>query len=293
MQAQRLRRSLLYTPGSDRSKVEKALTLESDGVIFDLEDAVSPDRKPAARSTVAAVLRECGRDGRKELLVRINQVSMELGILDLMAVVPSKPDTLVIPKACPRDIIAADIIITGIEASLGMAPNTVGVIPLIETAVGVETLNEIIRSAARITGVQLGAEDLTKELDIERTKDGAEIAHVRNRLAMAARAAGIDAIDTPFADYKDEEGLLADIAYCKSIGMTGKTAIHPGQVRHINAAFTPTDEAVAEARALVAAYDDALAKGLGACSFKGKMIDVPIAERAQKILDKAARINAS
>ena len=292
MQTSRLRRSLLYTPGSDRRKIEKALTLDADGVIFDLEDAVSPDQKPAARATVAAFLQECERSGKKELLVRVNQVSTELGILDLMAVVPSMPDTLVIPKACPRDIIAADVVISGIEASLGMAPNSVGVIPLIETAEGVEALTDVIRSAPRITGVQLGAEDLTKELGIVRTRAGAEIAYVRNRLAMAARAAGIDAIDTPFADYRDEEGLIADIAYCGSIGMTAKTAIHPGQIRHINAAFTPTDAEVAEARAIVEAYGDAVARGLGACSFNGKMIDVPIAERAQKILDKAARINS-
>lgn len=291
MDTQCLRRSLLYTPGSDRRKIEKALTLESDGVIFDLEDAVSPDLKPAAREMVATILRECERHEKKELLVRINQVSTQLGIQDLMAVVPSMPDSLIIPKACPRDIIAADVVISGIEASLGMAPNSVGVIPLIETAVGVETLGEVIRSTARITGVQLGAEDLTKEFGITRTRAGMEIAYARNRLAMAARAAGIDAIDTPFADYKDEDGLIADIVYCRSIGMTAKTAIHPGQIRHINAAFTPTDAEVAEAKAIVDAYRDAVAKGLGACSFNGKMIDVPIAERAQKILDKAARIN--
>ncbi len=273
-------------------RIEKALTLDSDGVIFDLEDAVSPDRKPAAREAVASFLRQCGRSGKKELLVRINQVSTELGIQDLMAVVPSMPDTLVIPKACPREIIAADVIISALEASCGMAPNSVGIIPLIETAVGLETLNEIIRSAGRITGVQLGAEDLTKDLGIARTRTGEEIAYARNRLAMAARAACIDAVDTPFADYRDEEGLIADIGYCRSIGMTAKTAIHPGQIRHINGAFTPTAAEVAEAEAIVEAYAEAVARGLGACSLNGRMIDVPIAERARKILDKAARINA-
>lgn len=279
-------------PGSDRRKIGKALDQESDGVIFDLEDAVSPDLKLAARATVATFLRECGRDKKKELLVRINQVSTELGIQDLLAVTPFMPDTLIIPKACPRDIVTADVIISGIEASLGMAPNSVGVIPLVETAEGVETLSEVIRSAVRITGLQLGAEDLTRELGVVRTKAGAEIAYARNRLVMAARAAGIDAIDTPFADYKDEEGLVADIAYCRSIGMTAKTAVHPGQIRHINAAFTPADAEVAEAKAVVEAYRDAVSRGLGACSLNGRMIDVPIAERAQKILDKAARIRS-
>jgi len=290
MHAQRLRRSLLYTPGSDRRKIEKALTLESDGVIFDLEDAVSPGRKPAARAAVAAFLGECGRNGKKELLVRVNQVSSEPGIQDLMAVIPSGRDTVIVPKACPRDIITADVIISALEAACGMALNSVGIIPLIETAEGVETLTEVIRSAGRITGVQLGAEDLTKELGVTRTRAGAEILYVRNRLAMAARAANIDAVDTPFADYKDEEGLLADIAYCKSIGMTAKAAIHPGQIGHINVAFTPTDEEVAQAKAIVEIYRDAVAKGSGACSFNGKMIDVPVAERARKILEKAARV---
>lgn len=292
MDMQRLRRSLLYTPGSDKRKMEKALTSESDGVIFDLEDAVSPDLKPAARATVAAVLHECGRNGKKEKLVRINQVATELGIQDIMAVAPFRPDTLIIPKACLRDIIAADVILSAIETSHGIAPNSVGVIPLIETAEGMESLREITRSAARITGVQLGAEDLTKELGIVRTRAGEEIAYARNRLIMAARAVGIDAIDTPFVDYKDEEGLIADIAYCKSIGMTAKTAIHPGQIRHINTAFTPTEEEIAEAKNIVDVYRDAVAKGLGACSYNGRMIDVPVAERAKKILDKVARIHS-
>lgn len=292
MQTPRIRRSLLYTPGNDARKIEKTLTLESDGVIFDFEDAVSPDQKPAARATVAQFLRGHERSGRKELLVRVNQITTDLGIQDLLAVVPSRPDTLIIPKACPRDIITADVIISGLEASLCLEPNSVGMIPLIETAEGLELVAEIIKAAPRITGVQLGAEDLTKELGITRTKAGAEIAYARNRLTIAGRAWGIDVIDTPFADYKDEPGLIADIAYCKSIGMTAKTAIHPGQIAHINAAFTPTEAEVAEAQAIVEAYAEAVAKGVGACSFNGKMIDVPIAERAQKILDKAARIRS-
>ena len=290
MQTRRIRRSLLYTPGSDRHKMEKALALQSDGVIFDLEDAVSPDQKASAREAVSAVLRDCKRNERKELLVRVNQIATSLGVQDLLAIVPAMPDTLIIPKACPRDIIAADVIIAGIEASLGLAPNTVGIIPLIETAEGVETLSEVLRATNRITGVQLGAEDLTKELGVIRTKAGAEIAYVRNRLALAARAAGVDAIDTPFADYSDEENLVADINYCRSIGMTAKTAIHPAQIRHINAAFTPTEEEVAEAKAIVDAYKDAVARGLGACTLNGKMIDVPIAERAQKVLLKASAL---
>ena len=291
MQTQRIRRSFLYTPGSDRRKMEKALTLDCDGVIFDLEDAVSPNQKEAARDTVAALLRECGRSERKELLVRVNQVATSLGVQDILAIVPSMPDTLIIPKACPRDITTADVIISGIEASLGMAPNSVGIIPLIETAEGVETLSEILRTTKRITGVQLGAEDLTKELGVTRTKAGAEIAYVRNRLALAARAAGVDGIDTPFADYSDEENLVADINYCKSIGLTAKTAIHPAQIRHINAAFTPTEAEVAEAKAIVDVYRDAVAKGLGACTFNGKMIDVPIAERAERVLHKASALS--
>ena len=292
MHISRIRRSLLYTPGSDARKIEKSLTLESDGVIFDLEDAVSPDQKPAARATVAQFLRDRERSARKELLVRVNQVATDLGIQDILAVTPSRPDTLVIPKACPRDIITADVIISGLEASLGLKIGSVGMIPLIETAEGLEQVTEILKAAPRITGVQLGAEDLTKELGITRTKAGAEIAYARNRLTIAGRACGIDVIDTPFADYNDETGLIDDIAYCKSIGMTAKTAIHPGQIRHINAAFTPTDDEVADARAIVEAYEAAVARGLGACSFNGKMIDVPIAERARKILDTAARIRS-
>jgi citrate lyase subunit beta/citryl-CoA lyase len=292
MQPVRLRRSFLYSPGSDARKITKAMSLESDGVIFDLEDAVSPDQKSAARATVVQFLGECERRANKELLVRVNQVATNLGVQDLLAVVPAKPDTLIIPKACVRDIIAADVIISGIEASTGMVPGSVGMIPLVETVEGLETVTEIIRAARRITGVQLGAEDFTKELGITRTKGGAEIVYARNRMTIACRSFGIDAIDTPFTDYKDEAGLVDDIAYCKSIGMTAKTAIHPAQIQCINAAFTPAENEVIEARAIVAAYEDAVARGLGACSFNGKMIDVPVAERARNLLDKYASIQS-
>ncbi|GHV50562.1 citrate lyase [Deltaproteobacteria bacterium] len=290
MQVTRIRRSLLYVPGSDAHKCQKALATAGDGVIFDLEDAVSPDKKNSARETVAQILREAER-GKKELVVRVNQISTRLGIDDLLAIIPCRPDTLIIPKACPRDITTADVVASGLEEACGIPPGSIGFIPLLETAVGLESLREILGTAERICGLQLGAEDLTKELGIVRTREGNEIAYARSRMIMAARAFAIDAIDTPFADYHDTEGLLADLSYIKSVGMTAKTAIHPAQLDFINAAFTPTKEEVEQAKAIVAAYKESVAKGLGACSLNGKMIDVPIAERAMKVVRKAELIN--
>lgn len=291
MQPSRIRRSLLYTPGSDARKSAKALGLACDGVIFDLEDSVSPDQKAPARAAVAQLL-SGPRLEKKEYLVRVNQISTRQGIDDLLAVAPCRPDTLVIPKACPRDIVAADVVISGLEAACGLPAGSIGIIPLIETPEGLENLPDILKAASRITGLQLGAEDLTKELGIKRTREGGEIVYARNRMVIAARAFGVDAVDTPFADYTDGQGLLADIAYAKSVGMTAKTVIHPAQIEAVNAAFTPTEDEVAEAKAIVTAYEEAVAKGLGACSLNGRMIDVPVAERAAKIVSKAERINA-
>jgi citrate lyase subunit beta/citryl-CoA lyase len=279
---------MLYVPGSDLHKCEKALASESDSVIFDLEDSVSPSMKQEARGNVCDLLQKYGTTSKKELIVRINQVSTLTGVEDIMAVARYPVDVILVPKACTNDVIVADSLITSVEQNMSLPAGQIRMIGLIETAFGLEQLAELLRATCRLDGLQLGAEDLTKELEIIRTSAGSELTYARNRMVVAARAFGADAIDTPYSDFKDIEGLKADIATCRQIGMLAKTAIHPGQIEAINTAFTPTEAEVSQARRIVDAFEEALAKNLGAISLDGKMIDAPIAERARSVVKKAS-----
>ena len=282
-----IRRSMLYVPGSDLSKCEKALASEADSVILDLEDAVSPSMKLEAREIVCELLRKHGAVTKKELVVRVNQVSTLTGVEDILKIARCPVDVILVPKICVNDAIIADSLISSVERDTGLPAGRIRMIGLIETALGLEQLAELIRATSRLDGLQMGAEDLTKELEIVRTNEGSEIAYARNRMVIAARAFLVDAIDTPYADFRDIEGLKADIATCRQIGMQAKTAIHPCQIEAINAAFTPTEAEVLQARHIVVAFEDAIAKNLGAFSLDGKMIDAPVAERARRIVEKA------
>jgi len=280
----RVRRTLLYVPASDQHKCEKALGLECDGIIFDLEDAVSSDKKLYARRFICAFLKDIDA-ADKEILVRINQITGQWGFEDLQTLIPCCPDTIIIPKACKRDIIAADVFVSYLEAKHSCKTRT-GFIPLIETVSALEELSNIVEASERINGVQFGAEDFTKELEIKRTSQGNEIAFARSKLTMTARAYGLDAIDTPYINYKDEAGFAKELDYIKSIGMTAKTAIHPAQLKKINEAFIPTEQEVVQAREIIDAFEKSVREGKGACSLNGSMIDAPIVERALKVVKR-------
>lgn len=286
-----LRRSLLYIPGSSLKMIGKAAALNPDAVIFDLEDAVSVSEKDQARENVTAALPALV-GGRKEIIVRINGMDTLWGFHDLMAVIPQKPDAIILPKADEKAIIACDLTMGAIERSLGMKAGAVKLIPLFETTYAIANAYQVLGAAARIDGVQLGAEDLTKEQEISRTPGGSEILYARQQLAMAARARQIDIIDTPFTGIRDVDGLQADSALAKRIGFTGKTCIHPAHIDMINEIFSPSEQEIENARGIIATLDEAVAAGRGACMYQGKMIDAPIAERAHRILVKASLIAA-
>lgn len=287
-----LRRSLLYIPGSSLKMIGKASGVTSDAVIFDLEDAVSIGEKDAARGNVVSALPTLIGSG-KEIIVRVNAMDTLWGYQDLLAVIPKRPDAVILPKADERGIITADAVISAIEQAQGMEIGTVKVIPLFETAYAIANAYQVLGAAARIDGVQLGAEDLTKEQEIVRTSAGSEILYARQQLAMAARARKIDIIDTPFTGVRDLEGLHADAALAKSIGFTGKTCIHPSHIETINSVFSPGEQEVETARGIVEALAEAVAAGKGACMYQGKMVDAPVAERAHRILAKAELIAAA
>jgi citrate lyase subunit beta/citryl-CoA lyase len=268
----------------------KAKDVKSDAIIFDLEDAVSITEKDAARENVSNIVSELA-GGEKEIIVRINALDEIWGYRDLLAIVPNRPSAVILPKADKKTIVAADLLIGAIERECGLEGGTVGLIPLFETAGAIANAYEILGASKRINGVQLGAEDLTKELEIPRTPSGEEIFWARSQLAMAAKARKIDILDTPYTGIRDLDGLRADTQHARATGFTGKTCIHPDHIETINSVFSPGTGEIAFAKGLLEAFEAAVAAGKGACMYEGKMIDAPVAARAQRIMDKARRLN--
>ena len=284
-----LRRSLLYVPGSSLKMIAKSFEVEADGIIFDLEDSVSWQEKENARKNVIQAIGRAKKTG-KEIIVRINVVNSHLGIHDILEVVPQEPDAIIIPKAEESSMITADTMIGAIEREMGWDVNKIHLIPLMETADSIVNASKIVCAASRINGLQFGAEDLTKELCIIRTSGGDELQYARSVLVFAGRARDIDIIDSPFVDFANAQGLIAETKRIKALGMTGKTCIHPNQVAVVNDLFSPAPEELVQARRVVEAFELSVKQGKGACTLDGKMIDNPVAERARQIIRKATLI---
>ena len=282
-----MRRSMLFLPGNNPNLLINGNCLGSDAVIFDLEDAVAPDQKDAARILVRNTMRYLDF-GKCEIIVRINSIDTPYWQQDIDAVLPYKPSLILLPKTgTAQDALAADAYMTEVEAKLGFAPNTVGLMPLIETALGVENSYAIASCTKRVQALFLGAEDLTADLQCKRTKEGREIEYARTRLVMAARAAGVDVYDTPFTDVNDDEGIVKDAEYAKALGFTGKSSISPRHVEVINQVFSPTRREIEYAYEVMEAIAEAKAQGKGAIALYGKMIDAPIVMRAQRTIAAA------
>ena len=282
-----MRRSMLFLPGNNPNMLINGNCLGSDAVIFDLEDAVSPAEKDAARILVGNVLGAVPFD-RVETVVRINSIDTPYWQPDLQSVVPHKPNIIMLPKtSCARDVEQVDDYMAELEKQLGMEQGTVKLMPLIETALGIENAYAIASSRSRVTALFLGAEDLTADLRCKRTKEGREIEYARSRMVNAARAAGVDVYDTPFTDVNDDEGIVVDAQYAKALGFTGKAAISPRHVDAINAVFSPTKADIAYAYEVLEAIEEAKAQGKGAIALRGKMIDAPIVTRAQQTIEAA------
>ena len=282
-----MRRSMLFLPGNNPNLLINGNCLGSDAVIFDLEDAVAPDQKDAARILVRNTMRYLDF-GKCEIIVRINSIDTPYWQQDIDAVLPYKPSLILLPKTgTAQDALAADAYMTEVEAKLGFAPNTVGLMPLIETALGVEKSFAIASCTKRVQALFLGAEDLTADLQCKRTKEGREIEYARTRLVMAARAAGVDVYDTPFTDVNDDEGIVKDAEYAKALGFTGKSSISPRHVEVINQVFSPTRREIEYAYEVMEAIAEAKAQGKGAIALYGKMIDAPIVMRAQRTIAAA------
>ncbi|MEL7647638.1 MAG: aldolase/citrate lyase family protein [Sedimentibacter sp.] len=281
-----MRRSMMFIPGNNSGMLLNADALGADSVIFDLEDAVSPAEKDSARILVRNAMKYLNFSGC-EIIIRINSIDTQFWKKDLDEVIPMKPDMIMLPKSGTADHVkAVASYMKEVEEKNGVDRET-AIIPLIETALGVENAFEIATSNSRVKAIFLGGEDLTADLRCKRTKKGDEIFYSRGRIVMAARAAGIAAYDTPFTDVEDEEGLRLDAEFAKGLGFTGKAVISPRHVMCINEVFSPTAEEIEYAMEVMEIIKTAKEQGKGAISLRGKMIDAPIVERARQTLEAA------
>jgi citrate lyase subunit beta/citryl-CoA lyase len=278
-----LRRSMLFIPGNNPGMLQNGGVFGADSVILDLEDAVAPMEKDAARFLIANALRTVDY-GASEKVVRINPLDSFAG-QDIKAIVPCCPDAILVPKVES----AADIhqVVSMIAAAEKPGQTPVKIIALLETPCGIVEAYQIAKADARVVALALGAEDYTAGLGAMRTKEGTEIYTARTLVINAAAAAGIQSIDTPYTDANDEEGLLEDTQLAKRLGFKGKLSINPRQIDVIHTVFNPSIHDISWAEQVIHAIRKAEAEGSGVASLNGKMVDLPIVNRAERILHLA------
>ncbi len=289
------RRSLHFVPGGNERMFAKALELPADTLILDLEDSVTAENKIAARSMVCEWIEAADFAGR-ECLVRINPQDTPWGRDDLDAVLAAGPDGLVLPKVVTRsNVDAIDQIVSAAERERELPEQALSLV-LIATELpeAVFHLHELA-SNSRVDGMTWGAEDLSGALGSHATRDDQGnyldvFRYVRAQCLLAAAAAEVQAIDAVYIDYKNGKGLKKECSDAANMGFTGKITIHPDQIEVVNTAFTPTQAAIDEAHALLAAFDENAAEGKMAFSFNGQMVDVPHLKRARRILALAAQL---
>ena len=283
----RYRFSRLYLPGNSPGMFLNAGLHSPDGIILDLEDSVAPDRKDEARILVRNALRAVNFYGA-ERMVRINQG--QRGFEDLDVLIPHNVHLVLIPKCEDADTVrSVDNRIREIKQREGQA-ETVFLMPIIESARGVENAREIATAAESVVALAIGLEDYTADLGVQRTKEGRESLYARNRIIVASKASGIQPIDSVFSDVGDMEGLLENVLASKAMGFEGMGCIHPRQIAVIREGFSPSPEEMDRAKKIVIAYRDAIEKGLGVVALGTKMIDPPVVARAEKTIILAVRL---
>jgi citrate lyase beta subunit len=281
------RRSLLFVPGTTPERIAKAALSAADGLILDLEDAVAASEKARAREWVVAALRRVDFGGR-ERVVRINAFATPEGRADLAAVVPVGPDAVLIPKVeRPDELEQLDHEVAALEREAGLAEGATRFHLLLETVAGVMNADALAGGSMRNAALVFGAADFTRETRGRLVPGRASEVYALSRLLLAARAAGLDAIDTPYFELRDRSGLEAHARFAADLGFDGKAVIHPEQIEVVNLVFTPSAEAVAEARRVLALYGDAAARGVGAVTVGGRFIDAAHVMVAHQTLARA------
>ena len=289
MEQLKLRRAMMFMPGNNPAMLQNAGIYGADTVIFDVEDAVAVSEKDAARQLVHNAIKRLQYPC--EVAVRINHIQTPFGLDDLEVILPAKPDLIRLPKAeTGQDIKIIDEIIGEAEAKYGFAAGSIGMMAAIETAKGLMHAYEIATASPRMVALAIGGEDFVADLKTSRSREGWELFVARSQLLLAARAAGIQAIDSVFANANDDEGFLAETRLIKELGFDGKSVINPRQVRMAQEVFTPSEKEIKNAERVLAAYKEALERKSGVVALDGKMIDTPIVTRAERVLAYAAAV---
>lgn len=284
-------RSFLFAPGNHPRRVEKALALDADAVILDLEDACPIAEKIVTRAVVVAA---CQRPRTGLGYVRVNAATTEFGYGDIVALVQRGVDGIILPKLESADEIkAVEWVIASLEKEREMPAGAFDVIPIIETGKGMANIRAITSAGTRVKRIAFGAGDFTLDMSIEWSRAETELLPYRSECVLASRVAEIEApIDTVWVDLKDAEGFANSTRHIKGLGFQGKMCIHPNQIGVVNRVFTPTNAEIDFAERVVAAFAQAEKEGSAAIQLDGKFIDYPIVYRAQRVLDRIAAIRA-
>jgi len=282
----RVRRALLYMPGDDRHKIEKSLTLGVDCVCMDMEDGVALNRKQAARLSIARALQELDF-GRSEKLARINAAGSGLENEDIDAVLPFRPDGVVVPKVEQLSQIEwASEKIEAAELAYGWPVHSIRLLAGMETPRAIMNLKELA-SHPRLDALIFGGEDYAASVGATRTPAALELLYARSAVVMACAAYGLQAIDMVTVNFQDLEVVRREASFGAQLGYTGKQVIHPNQVAPVQEAFTPDEAAIRSARRLVEAFETQQAEGSGAFALDGRMIDNPLVVAAERVLERA------
>jgi citrate lyase subunit beta/citryl-CoA lyase len=284
-------RSLLFVPGNQERRVEKALTIPADAIILDLEDSVPDTEKESARDMLPMGISRF-HAAKKHIFVRVNSLTTPHSLPDIKAAVAGRIEGILLPKSeSITTIRQAEGIMAEAERASGINVGQTGIIALVETPGGLINANEIASASPRIIGIAFGAEDYALEMGIQRTREGAEVYYPRMVISVACHAARILAFDSVYTDVRDKEGLIAETRAVKQMGFHGKMVIHPDQVNPVNEVFSPSESEVAYARRVVEAFDAGVKRGQASVSLNGKMVDIPVLERARNLLAQAQAIS--
>jgi citrate lyase subunit beta/citryl-CoA lyase len=290
---QSLVRSWLYVPGQRERMVQKSFELKADAIIYDLEDAVPRTEKQAARDMLWTYLTDPPEPGTPRRYVRVNHpTNTELFEPDLACALTLDIEGIGLPKIeTPDEVRAVDDALTTAEEARGKVVGSTKIMLLIESPLGLVNVYAIASASPRILAIAFGAEDFSREMGMPlvKTPEAQQQLYARSAIAIAAAAAGVQAIDVIWTDLTDLDGIAAEAAQARGLGFTGKAAIHPEQIAPINAAFSPGDDEIAYAHEALAAYDAAVAEGTGAINYKGAFLEEPVIARARHVLKLAER----
>jgi citrate lyase subunit beta/citryl-CoA lyase len=273
--------------------LEKASTADADILVPDMEDSVPDNEKLNARNLISEKLSTLS--GKKQSIIpRVNALDTGLTFDDIRAVVSNNTYGISVGKIESNwDINEVSKILSQIETEKSLEPGSIKIIAWIESASAIMNVNSIATASKRMLGIAFGAEDFTNDMGIQRSESGVEVLYPRSVVAIAAKAAGITAIDTPYVNFRDNDGLEEEIKNVLPLGFKAKFAIHPGQLQSINKLFSPSEEAVEYAKKVIEVFEEAERNGSGATSLDGKMIDVPVVKRARNLLELANKMSQS